>query len=130
MTFVAQPEMGLLSKKKPLRNSGHSATNLERSSMKTKLLLTLTSLLGLLTTTASAGHRHSGNGLAHWSAGSMPPISGNWGQSNYYGAGGLEYGHPRNRIYGSTPPLSGWVLYQDSWGRQFYQWGPLQNGCR
>lgn len=91
--------------------------------------LTLTALLGLiLMNQAQAGHRSSR--IAPLSAGSMPPISGGWGQSNYYGTGGLRYGHPANRIYGSTPPLNGWVIYTDAWGRQSYQWGSSGCGCR
>lgn len=89
-----------------------------------RTILLLTTLLLLFPTTSDAGHRSSG--LAPWASGSMPPISGGWGQSNYYGAGGLRYGHPSNRVYGSTPPLYGWVLYQDAWGNLYWQWGPVR----
>lgn len=90
-----------------------------------KKFLIATALLAIMATSALAGGRSPG--LASWSAGSMPPLQG-FGRGNYYGAGGLQYGHRSNRVYGSTPPLYGWVLVVDAWGNTYYQW--QQVGCK
>ncbi len=96
--------------------------------MRSRLLCLVALLLAFMASAAFAGGRH-GSGLASWSAGSMPPLQG-FGSGNYYGAGGLQYGHRSNRIYGSTPSLYGWVLVSDGWGNTYYNWQPTNNVCR